>query len=67
MRTVLERLAAAAFVGILVLLAGCTDSVRVTFESCQEAEAAGVMLPLTPGDVGWNKALDDDGDGLGCE
>jgi len=64
---VLEWLAAAAFVGVLVLLAGCTDNVRVRFESCQEAREAGAVLPLTAADPGWNARLDHDGNGLACE
>lgn len=67
MRTVLEWLAAAVVVGVLALcLASCTDNVRVEFVSCQEARDAGAPLPLAPGEVGWNPALDTDRDGQAC-
>lgn len=67
MRTVLEWIVAAFMVGVLVAsLVSCTDNVRVTFESCQEAREAGAPLPLTPDSPGWNSKLDRDHDGQAC-
>jgi hypothetical protein len=54
-------------VALCAVLAGCHNDAQVQFQSCAQAEQAGVQLPLTPGDVGYNKALDTDGDGLACE
>lgn len=36
------------------------------FRSCEVAQAAGVPLPLTPADPGWNPSLDGDHDGQAC-
>lgn len=52
MRTVLGWLFSAAFVGALLLLAGCTDEAYVQFQSCEQAREAGAPLPLTPG-LAW--------------
>ena len=49
----------------VALLTGCSEGEK--FQSCAEAEQAGVMLPLTVGDTGWNSDLDRDGDGRACE
>jgi hypothetical protein len=66
-RTVLEYLAAAFMVGVLVAsLASCTNEARVQFQSCEEAAEAGASLPLTAADPGWNVHLDTDGDGRAC-
>lgn len=54
--------------GLLLFgLAACSNEVQVQFQSCQQAEQAGVPLPLMVGDVGWNSKLDTDHDGLACE
>lgn len=66
MRTFLEWLFSAAFVGALLLLAGCTDEAYVQFQSCEQAREAGAILPLTAADPGWNARLDTDGDGRAC-
>ena len=52
---------------LLIGLAACSDHVDVQFQSCEQAEQAGVQLPLMVGDVGWNAKLDTDHDGLACE
>jgi hypothetical protein len=52
---------------LCAVLTACTHEAKVQFESCAQAEQAGVQLPLTPGDVGYSKSLDTDGDGLACE
>jgi hypothetical protein len=44
-----------------------TKRARAPFESCAQARASGVPLPLTPGSPGWNPELDRDGDGKACE
>lgn len=36
------------------------------FTSCAHASQAGVPLPLTPADPGWNERLDYDRNGLAC-
>lgn len=67
MRTLLEWIAAAFMVAVLVAsLAGCTNEARVQFKSCAEASEAGVPLPLHEGDPGWNPKLDRDKDGAAC-
>lgn len=66
MRTFLEWLFSAAFVGALLLLAGCTDEAYVQFQSCEQAREAGAPLPLTPDSPGWNAKLDRDKNGLAC-
>jgi uncharacterized membrane protein YraQ (UPF0718 family) len=64
MRTLLEWIAAAFIVGVLVAsLAGCTNT---PFTSCTEAREAGAPLPLHQGDPGWNPALDTNSDGAAC-
>jgi excalibur calcium-binding domain-containing protein len=36
------------------------------FQTCQAARVAGVPLPLTPADPGWNPRLDLDHNGQAC-
>lgn len=57
----------AVAVALSALLTACTHEAKVQFDSCAQAEQAGAQLPLTPGDVGYSKKLDTDGDGLACE
>lgn len=65
MRTLLEWIAAAVVVGVLVLaVASCSDEPR--YRTCKEAQEAGVALPLTPDSPGWNPKLDRDKDGAAC-
>jgi len=64
-RYVLEWIAAAVMVGVLVAsLASCTN--EHTFQSCAEAAEAGASLPLTAADPGWNPKLDRNHDGVAC-
>ena len=37
------------------------------YVSCDVARNSGAILPLHPGDPGWNPKLDKDGDGVACE
>lgn len=65
MRTLLEWIAAAFVVGVLVLaVASCSN--EPSYSSCKEAQQAGVPLPLTPDSPGWNPKLDRDHDGKAC-